>query len=66
MSTLPCSTLRGARARSAQHRIAVVNAECRGRPAEADDIGRVIASLVSDEMGWVNGERIEASVGMKL
>jgi NAD(P)-dependent dehydrogenase (short-subunit alcohol dehydrogenase family) len=37
-----------------------------GRPAEADDIGRVIASLLSDEMGWVNGERIEASGGMKL
>jgi NAD(P)-dependent dehydrogenase (short-subunit alcohol dehydrogenase family) len=37
-----------------------------GRPAEADDIGRVIASLVSDEMGWINGERIEASGGMKL
>jgi NAD(P)-dependent dehydrogenase (short-subunit alcohol dehydrogenase family) len=37
-----------------------------GRPAEPDDIGRIIASLLSDEMGWVNGERIEASGGMKL
>jgi NAD(P)-dependent dehydrogenase (short-subunit alcohol dehydrogenase family) len=37
-----------------------------GRPAEADDIGRVIASLLADDMGWVNGERIEASGGMKL
>jgi NAD(P)-dependent dehydrogenase (short-subunit alcohol dehydrogenase family) len=37
-----------------------------GRPAEPDDIGRVIASLIADDMGWVNGERIEASGGMKL
>jgi NAD(P)-dependent dehydrogenase (short-subunit alcohol dehydrogenase family) len=37
-----------------------------GRPAEPDDIGRVIASLVADDMGWINGERIEASGGMRL
>jgi NAD(P)-dependent dehydrogenase (short-subunit alcohol dehydrogenase family) len=37
-----------------------------GRPAEPDDIGRVIASLLADDMGWINGERIEASGGMKL
>lgn len=37
-----------------------------GRPAEPDDIGKVIASLVGDDMAWINGERIEASGGMKL
>jgi NAD(P)-dependent dehydrogenase (short-subunit alcohol dehydrogenase family) len=37
-----------------------------GRPAEPDDIGRVIASLLADDRGWINGERIEASGGMKL
>ncbi|MFD0674952.1 SDR family oxidoreductase [Cohnella sp. GCM10027633] len=37
-----------------------------GRVGEPEDIGGVIASLVSDEMGWVNGQRIEASGGMNL
>ena len=49
-----------------EHRKQVGAITALGRPAEADDIGRVIASLVSDEMGWINGERIEASGGMKL
>ncbi|EFM12546.1 short-chain dehydrogenase/reductase SDR [Paenibacillus curdlanolyticus YK9] len=37
-----------------------------GRAGEADDIGGVVASLCSDEMGWVNAQRIEASGGMFL
>lgn len=37
-----------------------------GRAGEADDIGGVIAALCSDEMGWVNAQRIEASGGMML
>jgi len=35
-----------------------------GRVAVADDIGPMIASLLSDDNGWVNGQRIEVSGGM--
>ncbi|WP_308635217.1 SDR family NAD(P)-dependent oxidoreductase [Paenibacillus silvisoli] len=37
-----------------------------GRAGQPDDIGGVIASLCTDEMGWVNAQRIEASGGMVL
>lgn len=37
-----------------------------GRPAEPEDIGPVVAALFSDDLHWVNGERIEASGGMRL
>jgi NAD(P)-dependent dehydrogenase (short-subunit alcohol dehydrogenase family) len=37
-----------------------------GRYAVADDIGPVIASLLSDANGWVTGQRIEASGGVHL
>jgi NAD(P)-dependent dehydrogenase (short-subunit alcohol dehydrogenase family) len=37
-----------------------------GRPAEPGEIGPVISALLSDDMGWINGDRIEASGGMKL
>lgn len=37
-----------------------------GRIGQPDDIGGVVASLCSDEMGWITGERIEASGGMLL
>ncbi|WP_028612619.1 SDR family oxidoreductase [Paenibacillus harenae] len=37
-----------------------------GRVGEADDIGGVIASLCTDEMGWVNAQRLEASGGQSL
>jgi len=35
-----------------------------GRVGLPDDIGAVIASLLADEMGWINAQRIEASGGM--
>jgi NAD(P)-dependent dehydrogenase (short-subunit alcohol dehydrogenase family) len=35
-----------------------------GRVGLPDDIGGAIASLLSDENGWVNAQRIEASGGM--
>lgn len=35
-----------------------------GRAGLPDDIGAVIASLVSEDTHWVNGQRIEASGGM--
>jgi NAD(P)-dependent dehydrogenase (short-subunit alcohol dehydrogenase family) len=37
-----------------------------GRPAEPEEIGSIVATLLSDEMSWINAERIEASGGMKL
>ncbi len=37
-----------------------------GRIGEATDIGGVVASLCTDDMGWVNAQRIEASGGMML
>lgn len=35
-----------------------------GRPGVADDIGPMIATLLSDENRWVNAQRIEVSGGM--
>jgi len=37
-----------------------------GRAGIADDIGPMIAALLSDENRWVNGQRIEVSGGMAL
>jgi NAD(P)-dependent dehydrogenase (short-subunit alcohol dehydrogenase family) len=37
-----------------------------GRLGESDDIGKVIAALLSDEWGWITGENIEASGGFNL
>lgn len=37
-----------------------------GRPGQPDDIGGVVAALCTDELGWVNAQRIEASGGMML
>ena len=37
-----------------------------GRAGVADDIGPMIAALLSDENRWVNGQRIEVSGGMLL
>lgn len=36
------------------------------RVGESADLGPVIASLFSDEWGWVTGENIEASGGYRL
>jgi NAD(P)-dependent dehydrogenase (short-subunit alcohol dehydrogenase family) len=37
-----------------------------GRVGLPDDIGAMIASLVQDENGWINAQRIEVSGGMML
>jgi NAD(P)-dependent dehydrogenase (short-subunit alcohol dehydrogenase family) len=37
-----------------------------GRPGVPDDIGPMIASLLSDENRWVNAQRIEVSGGWAL
>ncbi len=36
------------------------------RLGEPSDIGRVIATLLSDELGWVTGENIEVSGGYRM
>lgn len=46
---------------------AIVAAETAlGRMGTADDIGRIVATLLSPDMGWVNGQRIEATGGFVL
>ena len=37
-----------------------------GRVGESVDIGKIIPFLCSDDSKWINGQRIEASGGMKL
>ncbi len=37
-----------------------------GRPGLPDDIGPMIASLLSDENHWINAQRIEVSGGMQV
>jgi NAD(P)-dependent dehydrogenase (short-subunit alcohol dehydrogenase family) len=44
----------------------VANMTALGRAGVADDIGPMIAALLSDDNRWVNGQRIEASGGMAL
>ncbi len=44
----------------------VANMTALGRAGLPDDIGPMIAALLSDENRWVNGQRIEASGGMAL
>src|SRR5271167_29538 len=44
----------------------VVDMTALGRAGEPDDIGPMIASLLSEDNRWVNGQRIEVSGGMAL
>jgi NAD(P)-dependent dehydrogenase (short-subunit alcohol dehydrogenase family) len=44
----------------------VANNTALGRAGLPDDVGPVIAGLLSDEFGWVNAQRIEVSGGMHL
>jgi NAD(P)-dependent dehydrogenase (short-subunit alcohol dehydrogenase family) len=37
-----------------------------GRIGTADDIGKIIAAVLSNDFYWVNGQRIEANGGVKL
>ena len=37
-----------------------------GRVGLPNDIGSAVAAILSDEAGWINGQRIEASGGMML
>jgi NAD(P)-dependent dehydrogenase (short-subunit alcohol dehydrogenase family) len=49
-----------------QVRAGISSTAALGRVGEPDDIGRAVVALVSHEMGWVTGQRIEASGGMQL
>jgi NAD(P)-dependent dehydrogenase (short-subunit alcohol dehydrogenase family) len=44
----------------------IVERTALGRLGDGDDIGKVIAALLSDECGWITGENIEASGGFNL
>ena len=44
----------------------IANQTALGRVGLPDDIGGVVASLLSDENAWINGQRIEVSGGMLL
>jgi NAD(P)-dependent dehydrogenase (short-subunit alcohol dehydrogenase family) len=44
----------------------IVERTALGRLGDGDDIGKVIATLLSDECGWITGENIEASGGFNL
>jgi NAD(P)-dependent dehydrogenase (short-subunit alcohol dehydrogenase family) len=44
----------------------LVAATALGRLGESDDVGRVIAALLSDDCGWITAENIEASGGYNL
>ncbi len=37
-----------------------------GHVGQADDIGGVVASLLSDEMRWGNGQRLKVAGGIHL
>ncbi len=37
-----------------------------GRAGLPEDVGPVIAALLSDEMGWINAQRIEVAGGMQI
>lgn len=37
-----------------------------GRPGEPEDIGPMVAVLLSDDARWLNAERVEVSGGMKI
>ena len=45
---------------------AIASATALGRVGKPEDIGGVVASLLSEEMRWVNGQRIEVTGGILL
>jgi NAD(P)-dependent dehydrogenase (short-subunit alcohol dehydrogenase family) len=49
-----------------QYRKRVSAVTALGRPGVPEDIGPMVAALLSEDARWVNGERIEVSGGMKL
>ncbi|WP_080779521.1 SDR family NAD(P)-dependent oxidoreductase [Chryseobacterium phocaeense] len=57
----------GGRTRDDEHVNSMVSSiTALGRAGLPDDIGGVVAFLCTDDAGWINGQRIEASGGMFL
>jgi len=56
----------GATRDNPQFNKAIASQTALGRAGLPDDIGPMIASLLSDDNRWVNGQRIEVSGGMLL
>ena len=52
--------------RTDEQRKAIGGQTLLGRIGEAEDIGPLIAALLSDDSRWVNAQRIEASGGMHV
>lgn len=44
----------------------LANETALGRVGEADDVGKVIASLLSEDNGWINAQRIEVAGGFYI
>jgi NAD(P)-dependent dehydrogenase (short-subunit alcohol dehydrogenase family) len=51
---------------NAQVNQAIASQTALGRVGQAEDIGGVVASLLSEDMRWINGQRIEVSGGILL
>lgn len=51
---------------NAQVNQAIASQTALGRVGQAEDIGGVVASLLSEDMRWINGQRIEVSGGVLL
>ena len=45
---------------------AVADHTALGRAGVPEDVGPVIAALLSDDFGWVNAQRIEVAGGMQI
>jgi len=51
---------------NAQLNAAIASQTALGRVGQPQDIGSAMAALLSDDLGWVNGQRLEASGGIHL
>jgi NAD(P)-dependent dehydrogenase (short-subunit alcohol dehydrogenase family) len=51
---------------NAEYRDGIANVTAFGRPGVPEDIGPMVAALLSDDNRWINGQRIEVSGGMRL
>lgn len=51
---------------NAQYNQQLASRTALGRVGQPEDIGGVVAALLSDETHWINGQRIEASGGINL
>jgi len=51
---------------SEQYRSMLLPTVAMGRIGEPDDVGRAIATVLDPRLGWVTGQRIEASGGQRL